>query len=157
MVNPCEIKKLPAQPVLFIRTHTAVENLPHVMGRAYDLLIKHITESGVAPSGPPYACYYNMDMQNLDVEIGFPVAQELPAQDEMQMGEIPPGWYAACEYTGPYNQIGPEAYDTLTRFVADQGYTPSGVAYEYYLNDPNETPQEELKTKVVFPVKAGKE
>jgi effector-binding domain-containing protein len=41
--------------------------------------------------------------------------------------------------------------------VADQGYTPSGVAYEYYLNDPNQTPPEELKTRVVFPVEEGKE
>jgi effector-binding domain-containing protein len=156
MVYTCELKQLPAQPVLFTRTRTPVENLPQELGKAYDAILKYLAGLSEAPSGPPYACYYNMDMQDLDVEIGFPVAQKLPGNDEIQADEIPAGLYAACEYTGPYSEIGPEAYDPLNHFVTDQGYTPTGVAYEYYLNDPSETPQEELKTRIVFPLQEGK-
>jgi hypothetical protein len=31
----------------------------------------------------PYVAYHNMDMQNLDIEIGFPVAKELESKNDI--------------------------------------------------------------------------
>jgi effector-binding domain-containing protein len=53
--------------------------------------------------------------------------------------------------TGRYGDITP-AYDALTQFVKEQGYEPTGISYEFYLNDPAETPQEQLQTQIVFPL-----
>ncbi|MBZ0286132.1 MAG: GyrI-like domain-containing protein, partial [Anaerolineae bacterium] len=58
---------------------------------------------------------------------------------------------AICHYTGPYDQC-PPAYQELAQFVKDQGYEAGTVAYEWYLNGP-ETPPQDLKTDIVFPVK----
>lgn len=93
-----------------------------------------------------------MDMQNLDVEIGFPVSKKLPGKDDIQAGEIPGGKAATCLYVGPYGEIEP-AYNALLEWVKDNGYEASGVAYEMYLNDPQQSPPQELQTQVVFPLK----
>ena len=46
------------------------------------------------------------------------------------------------------------AYNALSQWIADNGYEPTGVAYEMYLNDPMQTLPQELRTQIVFPLKA---
>jgi effector-binding domain-containing protein len=141
-----------AQPTLVIRTRTAVSELPHLMGETYGAIALYLGELGECPAGPPFAVYHNMDMQDLDVEIGFPVARELPAQGTIQSGELPAGQVATCLYTGPYQDIG-QPYEALAQWIGDSGREPTGVSYEFYLNDPEETPSEQLQTQIVFPLK----
>lgn len=38
-------------------------------------------------------------------------------------------------------------------WIPANGYTPTGVWYEFYLNDPAETPENELLTKIIFLLK----
>lgn len=151
MTYPCEMNDLPAQPALSIRTRTPVADMPQALGRAYGAIITHLTGIGEAPSGPPFVCYYNMDMQDLDIEIGFPVARELPGKGEIQANVIPAGKHVSCLYTGPYEYI-PQAYEALAQYIQEKGFTPTGLAYEYYLNEPAETPAQELQTRIVFPL-----
>ena len=58
----------------------------------------------------------------------------------------------SCIYTGPYNKIEP-AYNALTEWAERKGYETSGIAYESYLDDPEVTPLEELKTQILFLLK----
>jgi effector-binding domain-containing protein len=106
---------------------------------------------GEQPAGPFFAVYYNDDMQNLDVGIGFIVSQLLPGKDEIQPSEIPAGSYAACLYTGPYSHI-KEAYDTLGKWLQDNGRQATQVAYEMYLDDPSKTLPAQLRTIVMQPL-----
>ncbi|MFZ5649453.1 MAG: GyrI-like domain-containing protein [Bacillota bacterium] len=147
----CELVEQPGQPVLSIRTRTTVENLPQVLGTAYDAIMKYLLEMGEFPSGAPFAAYYNMDMQDLDVEAGFPVSKALPVKEGIMAGEILAGKHITCLHVGPYTESGP-AYDALTQWAGENGYTPTGVAFEFYLNDPAQTPESELRTKIVFPL-----
>ena len=103
-------------------------------------------------AGPPFTAYYNMDMQDLDVEIGFPVPKKLPDKGTIKAGEIPAGKVATCLYTGPYNEMEP-AYNALHQWTQDNGYKLTGIAYEIYLNDPEQTPPEQLQTQIAFPLK----
>ncbi|UCD37002.1 MAG: GyrI-like domain-containing protein [Fidelibacterota bacterium] len=152
MSYQCELKQQLPQPVLSIRTRAAVEDLPKVLGEAYRTVAELLGASGEQPSGPPFAAYYNMDMQNLDVEAGFPVSRKLEGQGEVQAGEIPRGQAAATLHTGPYSDIEP-AYQALTKWMEEQGHQASGVAYEFYLNDPANTPSKELQTQILMPLK----
>ncbi|MCD1294066.1 AraC family transcriptional regulator [Methanocella sp. CWC-04] len=149
----CELKEQPAQPVLSIRARTSVRNLPQVLGNGYGSIIQYICELGENPVGPPFTAYYNMDMENLDIELGFPVAKKLPGKGDINPGEIPGGKLGTCLYTGPYGDEMCHAYGALTNFIIDKGYEPTGVAYEMYLNDPTVTPPSELQTLIVFPLK----
>ncbi len=92
-----------------------------------------------------------MDMQDLDMEIGFPVLSALPGKGEVQAGQIPAGKAATCLHTGPYPEIA-SAYNDLSAWITAQGLHPTGVAYEFYLNDPEHTPPAELQTLILFPL-----
>ena len=152
MLDKCEVKEQKVQHSLSIRKTTSVQNLPEVLGESYMKIMQYMGEIGEFPTGAPYTAYFNMDMQNLEVEIGFPVATKLPEKGSIKPSEIPAGKYASCLYTGPYNEI-ESAYKTLTKWIDDNGYEPSGIAYEFYLNDPGETSPEKLQTQILFLLK----
>jgi effector-binding domain-containing protein len=153
MEHKCEIYHQEAQPVLSIRKRTSVENLPQILGEAFASIGQYLEKLGQQPGGAPFAAYYNLDMQDLDVEIGFPVSQIVPGNSEINATEMPRGYYATVFHKGPYSES-VAAYESLTKFVKDQGRTPTGVAYEFYLNSPMDVSQEELKTQIVFPLQS---
>lgn len=149
MSNKCKKIERDAQLVLSIRTKTSVEQLPQLLGESYMKIMQYLQEQGELPAGAPFAGYFNLDMQNMDVEIGIPVSRKLPEKENIKTSEIPAGEYASCIYTGPYDKIEP-AYNALTEWAAKKGYTPSGIAYELYIDDPGVTPPEELRTQILF-------
>ena len=151
MSYQCQVKEQAVQPTLAIRTRAPVQELPSALGDEYCAIAQYLGELGEQPAGPPFVAYYNQDMQDLDLEIGFPVSGELPDRGDIQAGEIPGGKVATCIYTGPYGGIG-LAYEALSHWMEENGYQPTGVAYEVYLNDPDETPPEELLTRIMFPL-----
>ena len=90
----CELTQKTSQPTLSIRSRAAVQNMPELMGRSFGAVIQYLGELGEAPAGMPFAAFYNLDMDDLDVEIGWPVGQALPGRGEIQASEIPGGWQA---------------------------------------------------------------
>ena len=148
----CEIKEQEPQPTLSLRVRTPIQDLPHLLGESYGKIAGYLAELGEVPAGAPFAAYYNMDLHDLDVEIGFPVAKAILGKGEIQASQVPGGKLGYALHTGRYGDIAP-AYDALAQFVKEQGYEPTGVSYEFYLNDPQETPQEKLLTQIVFPLK----
>lgn len=152
MTYKCELVDQTAQPTLSIRTTTSIKELPQELGKAYGAIGQYMGELGEQPAGAPYAAYFTFSMESMDIEIGFPVGGSLPGKGEIQSGDIPAGKVAQTIYTGPYNKIEP-AYNALTAFVEQQGYEATGVAYEFYLNDPGEVAPEELLTQIVFRLK----
>ena len=147
----CELIQQSAQPVLSIRTRTPMDNLKQTIGSSYDAIMQYLSEIGENASDAPFVAYYNMDMQDLDVEIGYPVGKAIQGKDEIKQSEIPYGRYAACLYTGSYSKM-ESAYNAISEWMKENGYTPTGVVYEFYLNDPQEIPEDELQTRIMFPL-----
>lgn len=151
MAYQCELINRPAQTVLSIRTRTSIQHLPQVMGQSFGAIAQYLGEIGQQAVGAPFSAYYNMDMQNLDVEIGFPAAKA-PGKDNIRASEIPAGKAVSCLHVGPY-EASKAAYEALAQWMQANGYESTGVVYEFYLNDPAQTPPEGLQTQIVFPLK----
>lgn len=154
MTSHCEEKHQSEQPVLAIRTTIPVEQLKQTIGQSYGKIMQYLAQVGQQPAGEPYVAYYSLDMQALDVEIGFPVAGPLPGQDEVRAGCIPEGMITTCLYTGPYEEMN-GAYEELTAWTLQHGYQPTGTVYEVYYNSPMEVSPQELKTQIVFRVNSA--
>jgi effector-binding domain-containing protein len=150
----CELLERPAQPVLSIRTRAAVQDLPRVLGQSYGAIAQYLGQLQLSPAGAPFVAYYNQNMQDLELEIGFPVAGQIAGQGEIQPGQIPGGKLLACLHIGPYDQCA-GAYEALRQWLAENQREATGVAYEVYLNDPLTTAPEALQTQIIFPLKAG--
>jgi len=152
MNNKFEISMQYAQPVLSIRKFTRVQDLPQELGKVYAQIIEYLDSIGEKPAEAAFTAYYNMDMQNLDVEMGFTVSKSIPGSGEITAGEIPAGKQASCLYKGPYKNMEP-VYDEMSRWMADNGHIPTGICYELYYNGPSQVPESEFLTKIVFPLK----
>jgi effector-binding domain-containing protein len=140
------------QHCISVRTRVSTENLPKVIGENYDKLFGYLEEEGVLPTEAPFVAYYNMDYQNLDVEIGVPVGKKLSGLGEIVSSTIPSGKAIFCMYRGPYSEIG-EVYEDMAKWIESHGEKAVGTAYEYYYND-FDFPESELLTKVVMPLKS---
>ncbi len=153
MSYECELSERPAQPVLSIRTHVAVQDLPQVLGQSYGAIAQYLGRLGQQPAGAPFVAYFNLDMQNLDLEIGFPVTGQIAGQGEIQASEIPGGKLLTCLHIGPYDKL-TAAYAAMQHWLEANALEATGVAYEFYLNDPTSTAPEALQTQIIFPLKA---
>ncbi|WP_019243441.1 MULTISPECIES: GyrI-like domain-containing protein [Bacillus] len=133
-ISNVELLKKNNQPTLFIRTRTKVEDLPRLIGESYGKLGAYLQEMDELLTDVPYVAYHNMDMQDLDVEIGFPVPTPLSGSGDIQSGVIPGGLMVFSMYLGSYSEIEP-LYMEMAQWIKDHGYEATGVAYEYYYND----------------------
>ena len=82
------------------------------------------------------------------------VAEDVEAEGQVKIMEAFGGDYAVCMHQGPYEGL-MEVYNYLYGpWMAQSGreYAES-PAIEEYLNDPNTTPPEELRTAIYVPLK----
>jgi len=147
--NKIELIETAEQPVLSVKKVTSVTNLPQEIGSAYHTIMDYLAELGEQPVDVPFTAYYNMDMENLEVEMGFPVGKKIAGKGEVISNVIPAGKKVTCLYKGPYKDMVP-TYEAINKFITDNGYKPTGVVYEYYFNSPMEVSESDLLTKIVF-------
>jgi len=140
----------PEVPTLAVRTRTRVQDLPALIGKTYGSIAAYLGELGHHMAGIPFVAYHNMDMQDLDVELGFPVASRLPGKGEIQPGAIPAGLMVTCLYQGAYSGL-QGAYTEMAAWTQEHGCAASGVAYESYFNGPG-FPENLLLTQIMMPV-----
>jgi effector-binding domain-containing protein len=152
MTIECQLIDQSAKPALVIRTRAPVFRLAKVFGEAYAALEKYLAGIGEQPADAPFAAYFNMNIFSLDLAIGYPVHRTLPGKDKIQPYEIPGGKAAVAMHVGPYGKVG-SVYKALDAFLRGSHLTKAGVCYEFYLNDPTNTPPDQLQTRVVFPLK----
>lgn len=151
VAHPCEVNQQTATPTLCVRTHSPVTQLPQLLRRTLGEIMAYLGTQREQPAGMPYVAYRNMDMSNLDLEIGFPVAHALPPLGNITAGEIPAGTVASTPHVGPYDKV-ETAYNDLRAFAKSRGWEPTGVVYEFYFDGP-EVPPEKTRTRIMFPVK----
>jgi len=149
-----EIKllELPDQPTLVMCATLPVEKLPEFFGKAFGGIMEYLGILGEAPAGMPFGTYFNLDMTALIVEAGFPVSKKIERKGEILAGTIPGGKFVSTIHKGAYDSV-KTAYNALTRWAQENGYEPSGIAYEYYLNDPTEDPSIIPLTEIRLPLK----
>jgi effector-binding domain-containing protein len=151
MTDNYELLERSEQTTLCVRTRSPVQNLSQALGTAFGAIMQTLGERGEAPVGPSYVAYFNMDMQDLEIEAGFPVAYGYPDDGDIKHSVIPAGKYASCLYVGPYDQIGP-TYEGLLQWLQERQLTASGISYEFYFNSPMDTPPQDLQTQILLPV-----
>ena len=150
----CELKELAPSPALLIRASTTMGELGSLFESGYHDILQHLASQGKPPSGPPFARYFGMSAGTFEVEFGFPVEGGVESGGRAVAGSTPSGKAASCLYIGPYGEI-EAAYDALMKWVDDNGLVLSGEAYEIYLDNPAETPPDQLRTRVSLMLAEG--
>lgn len=150
MDRQCTIDQQPAQPTLCVKTRTPVTRIAEVLGQAFGDIMSAVDEQGATVAGLPYVAYRNLNMEDLDLEIGCPVSKPLAPQGRVEPSELPGGVWASTVHVGSYAGVAP-AWNELQGYLRAQGKVPAPVGYEFYFDGPD-TPPERTRTRVAFPL-----
>lgn len=123
--------------------------------------MEHLHQGDARMKGPPMAIYHDPEFKerDWDIEVVMPLSEEIPANERVQVYELPGAEKMACVvHTGPFATI-MEAYNALAKWIDQNGYQIVGPGRELNLrlpdtpgdlNDPNTV------NEIQFPVeKAG--
>jgi len=124
------------------------------MIEGYQKLWTYLAKCGKQMAGAPYCKYTNgsENFMKFDIELGIPVNEHLPDQGEIYMSKTCTGKAITTIHKGAYRDI-EKTYTPMMQYLAENKLESTGVYYDYYLNNPADTPENELLTKVVFPIK----
>jgi effector-binding domain-containing protein len=147
-----EVRTVEERTTVSIRMTTTGDMLPQALGEGYGEIMEYLARTGIEPTGPPYSLYHNMDMESLDVEMGFPVAGSPTPEGRIRPSTIPAGRAAVAIHVGPYETMD-DTYRALMAYVEREGLATEPFMYEVYLNDPDEVEPQQLQTEVYFPLR----
>jgi len=152
MSYKCEVIFRYIQLALTVRTTTRQQDLPKLMEKSLREIKEHLAIFEEEPTGPPFAAYYDLNMESFDVEIGFPVSRAFAESGNMKTSFLPGGVVVSCTYAGLYPGIS-KAYQVLSNWAKENEHETREIVYEIYFNDPVVTPPQELTTQIFLLIK----
>jgi effector-binding domain-containing protein len=157
--NDVEIEVTETESQKVIGIADSVTNMAAIgqkLGRAYGEIMQFAKRKSIELTGYPVAITLEFDEENYDWTFlaGMPFNPEndfIPS-GRIQVYTLPGGKVVKATMTGPYDQS-EQAYIKISEYIDEHGLEENGNSWEVYLNDPQNTPPEELKTLIYFPVK----
>lgn len=162
--TPPTLKEVPAFRVISKRERGPVgPTTGQLIGELMAQIYRPENQRGqVTVSGPPMTFYHDfdpelapekheIDLNDLDIEIAFPVTGKVTVDDDFEVKNIPDARVVSVVHTGPYDEVS-GAYRKVFQHVEQEHLAITGVCREIYLNNPQEVPPEELLTEVQLPV-----
>lgn len=151
-ISEITVKQQPEKHMLTVRkTIDFFTQYAGFMESAVNSILTLIEESAALPSSGPIVCFHNMELETLDVEIGFEVARPIPVKDPVQASIIPVRTVATTIDRGPYEKQDP-TLEALMQWIPENGYKALDGIYYHYLND-EQQPESEYLTQMFIPVK----
>ncbi len=151
-ISQITLKQQPDIHTVTVRkTINFLETYSEFAGYSFDKITAYLQSLRELPGGAPIVCFHNMDLENLDVEIGFPVAKSISGKEDITANTIPSQKVVSAIDSGPYEKQD-TTLEELFSWIQGNGYEMKGEIYYQYLND-TERPETELLTMMTIPVK----
>ncbi len=141
----------PKQYVLSVTKTINFNDYPQIANETFSCISDYASHNQLLFSGCPFVCYHNADLENLRVQIGFPVAKPISGDGNITGYIIPPQKAVSGIFLGPYEETDPLMLEIM-QWIAERGLEQKGTIYNYFLNDADR-PTSELLTQIVIPVK----
>jgi effector-binding domain-containing protein len=151
MTNDVVLKELAPQWIASVReTIPSYRSIGILFGTLYGTL------GSLAAEGLGVALFHDQDFkeESIDVEVGVCQKQAIPVSDPLATHQLPAATVASVVHNGAFNCIA-EAYETLLKWVEDNGYRKTGPARELFLqiSAPVSRDDESYVTEIQVPVK----
>ena len=147
-----ETKTVAEQPYVYADGSAPMADpaaISQAMGEAFGRVMTFLGQNGIAPLGPPMTVYIDYDPNTLHFRAGLPVSAEHTdgAEGDVKSASLPSGEVLTFLHKGAYAKLRVSYGEAMTE-LAKQGKGFGSPTWEVYLNDPRETPEDELMTQV---------
>jgi len=143
------IENVSSRPVVGIREQTKMTEIGNKMGA---LVPELVTFAGDRVAGPPLARWHTWEGDAGEMEVAIPVREPTAGTDRIQASELPAGRAAIAMHIGPYDNL-KDTWTALGEWMKEQALEPAGAPWEEYLSDCDQTPPDQLMTRIVWPVR----
>lgn len=145
------IKTVPPMLVASMRmTVPKNEEMPVMLGNAYQQIQQHIEKHGGRTSGPCMTVFRTpaTQFENEDVEAAFPLAVPIPSDGTVQVHELPQVRVASVVHQGNFDDF-TQGHTFILKWAEKSG-TRIGDEYReiYVQNDPKESSITEIQFKI---------
>jgi DNA-binding transcriptional MerR regulator len=149
------VEQVLERTVAALRKATNLGTITDDIGAGFEALMRFMGVAGTQPVGAPFIVYWDIidEETNGDIELCVPVTPGLASSEAIEVEMLPAEPVAWTIHHGPYQEISP-AYHTLTGWISDHGHEMTGPPREIYLNDPTQVTEDELLTRVEWPINA---
>ncbi|RKZ13134.1 hypothetical protein DRQ53_00585 [bacterium] len=156
-----EVVELLKQPYVALDLTCSPEEFPLEVEKSLTSIWGVLDATAVPPAGPPICIVPQITSTDDEVPpptpwrllVGFPVEDELIAEDPVCFGHLPGGKVLQTLHMGKLDTLS-TAYLALQVYMMKEGLTPNGVPWEVYLTDPVWEPDpEQWRTEVNWAVK----
>ncbi|MEM6531451.1 MAG: GyrI-like domain-containing protein [Myxococcota bacterium] len=151
-MNEIELIQESKRTLVGIRRKVNVQDLAGFFAEALPKTASWLGEKGIAPVSAPMAmwCEMNMETGIADTHAGFFVAGDIEVDGEFSLGHTLGGDVLKLVHQGGYETMG-DSWMRVYGHAEGLGRAP-GAGWEIYIDDPDETPLESLRTEIYLPV-----
>lgn len=148
----CSLVSHKKEATIGIRDVVRMDELKAFFKEGYGRLYEVIELESLETTGMPFARYYGMPSDTIDVELGVPVAEPYAGPADIRGSSLPEAEAVVAMHVGSYDTL-PETYDAIAQWMGARGMTPRPDMWEFYLSDPETEPDpDQWLTQVVWPV-----
>jgi effector-binding domain-containing protein len=148
----CAYKERIEQPYVFLELTGSYA----VAGRSLPEVQRRMQEQGLAPSGPPFALFYDdpgeVPFDRLRARVCFPVEAQTAVREPLRADVLPSATVAYALAAGAYPEV-PRCYPGVLAYVHKMHWVVGGPIREIYLVEPAAVKDwSELRCEVQVPV-----
>lgn len=154
--GPVEFQTVSSVTGFVIHMSGSYDQHPDAVGQLY----AYLDEKGIKP-GAPFGVYLNTPAEVPEDSLRWMVGVEVPEGTEaadpfevIEVDEIETAAVMIC--TGPYGQT-TKCYDAMLKWIDENGCKVTGPCREIWMDDMMTTAEENLRTKIIFPVEKKSE
>jgi effector-binding domain-containing protein len=146
---------LAAEPSLCMTRTTAPDPaaIQASYAEAYAQIGQYMGSNRLKEAGPAYGVDLAMDRDSMTFDACIPIVEPMPeGEGDVQRRLSYAGSALKMTHVGSYATL-PKVYEQLGAYAAAHAYSGNGPTMARYLDDPERTPETELRTEIYWPIK----
>lgn len=145
------LTRVDPRPYLYVERRSSMDpaEIAATIGAAFADVMAFLEKHGIPPAGPLMTVYYDYAEDSMSFRAGVLVADDdmRAAQGGVLADRTPGGEVLHFTHIGPYETLR-DSYAGLMEHCAREGLKIGAPTWEVYVDDPDTTPPERLRTEV---------